>query len=234
MNKPSLLTIGILSWNRLNYLRATLESAKRCIQYPNIQWIVLDNYSTEPGLAEYLKSLAWIDELIFMQSSHVAAMNEIVARAKGDVLLLWPEDVQFVVEGDWMRDCIEILLKDYSIGALSLNFHRRQTIEYIWGRQRFNKNGILRMWKDLKRYGANFRLQKKNISSNGYPVRTFGWQEDGIIGAGITSLARTEVWKKLGPWKAKPADDNIIDSSGGGETEMLERWAKTKTPLQRA
>lgn len=161
MNKPSLLTIGILSWNRLNYLRATLESAKRCIQYPNIQWIVLDNYSTEPGLAEYLKSLAWIDELIFMQSSHVAAMNEIVARAKGDVLLLWPEDVQFVVEGDWMRDCIEILLKDYSIGALSLNFHRRQTIEYIWGRQRFNKNGILRMWKDLKRYGANFRLQKK-------------------------------------------------------------------------
>jgi glycosyltransferase involved in cell wall biosynthesis len=218
----------------LNYLRATLESARRCIQYPKIQWIVLDNCSTEPGLAEYLKSLTWIDDLIFMRSSHVAAMNEIVARAKGEILLLWPEDVQFVVQGDWMRDCIEILLKDPSIGGLSLNFHRRQTIDRIWGKQRFNKGGVWKMWKDLKRYGTKFRLQKKIVSSNGYPVRTCGWQEDGIIGAGITSLSRLETWKTLGPWKLNPANNNIIDSSGGGETEMLERWIKTRTPLQRA
>jgi glycosyltransferase involved in cell wall biosynthesis len=234
MKDLPLLTIGVLSWNRLNYLRATLESAKRCIQYPNIQWIVLDNCSTEPGLAEYLKSLPWIDDLIFMRSTHVAAMNEIVSRAKGEILLLWPEDVQFVVQGDWMQDCVEILLKDRSIGGLSLNFHRRQTIDHIWGRQRFNKSGIVKMWKDLKRYATKFRFQKKIVSSRGYPVRTFGWQADGIIGAGITSLARLETWKTLGPWKLNPASNNIIDSSGGGETEMLNRWIKTRMPLQRA
>jgi len=85
-NHLPMLTIGIISWNRLHYLRATLESAFRCIEYPNIQWIVLDNHSTEPGLADYLRGLAWIDELVFMQSSHVTAMNEIVERAKGEVL----------------------------------------------------------------------------------------------------------------------------------------------------
>lgn len=234
MNDLPLLTIGILSWNRLNYLRATLESAKLCIQYPNIQWIVLDNCSTEPGLADYLKSLNWIDELIFMRSSHVAAMNEIVARAKGEVLLLWPEDMQFVVQGNWMQDCIEILINNSFIGCLSLNFHRRQTIDRIWGSQRFSRSGIRNIWKDLKRYGAGFRFQKKIVSSRGYPVRTCGWQEDGIIGAGITSLARLETWKMLGAWKLNPTGNNIIDSSGGGESEMLERWLKMRVPQQRA
>jgi hypothetical protein len=49
---PPRVTLGLLSWNRLHYLRATLESARRCIQYPNLEWIVVDNESNEPGLRE--------------------------------------------------------------------------------------------------------------------------------------------------------------------------------------
>jgi hypothetical protein len=40
---PPRVTFGLLSWNRLHYLRATLESARRCLQYPNLEWIVVDN-----------------------------------------------------------------------------------------------------------------------------------------------------------------------------------------------
>jgi SAM-dependent methyltransferase len=141
-NTLPIVTIGVLSWNRLHYLRATLESAHRCINYPNIQWIVLDNYSTEPGLAEYLKSLQWVDELLFVNSSHVSAMNEIISRAKGDVVLLWPDDMQFVLEGDWMKDCVELLMTNHWIGSMSLNFQRRQTIQRVWGKRRFNRIGI--------------------------------------------------------------------------------------------
>ncbi len=231
---PPLLTIGVLSWNRLHYLRATLEAMKRCIQYPRIQWIVLDNRSTESGLAEYLKSLDWVDDLIFMKSTHVGAMNEIVSRAKGEALLLWPDDMQFVVEGDWMKDCMEVLMTNRWIGSMSLNFQRRETVKRIWGPGQSLRAGVKEAWNELKRYGTGFRFRKKLLSSRGYPIRTYGWKEDGIIGAGIASLTRADLWKTLGPWKVDSGDRNIVDSSGGGEAEMLVRWQNSGMPLQRA
>lgn len=234
MNDLPLLTIGVLSWNRLHYLRATLESARRCIQYPNIQWIVLDNFSKEPGLEDYLNQLNWVDDLVFLQSSHVSAMNEIVRRAQGEVLLLWPEDIQFVVEGDWMKDCVELLMNNHWIGSIGLNFQRRMTIERIWGTKRSIQEGLKGAWSEIRRYGSNLRFQKRLSSSRGYPIRTFGWKEDGIIGAGIASLTRTKLWKTLGSWKMDINDRNIVDSSGGGEAEMLLRWRKSGMPLQRA
>ncbi len=39
-------------------------------------------------------------------------MNEIVAKASGDYVIIWPEDVQFVVEGDWMLPLLETLGKN--------------------------------------------------------------------------------------------------------------------------
>lgn len=233
MNDLPLLTIGVLSWNRLHYLRATLESMKRCIQYPNIQWIVLDNFSTERGLAEYLKSLDWVDDLIFMKSSHVGAMNEIVSRARGDLLLLWPDDMQFVVEGDWMKDYVELLMQNHWIGSMSLNFQRRVTVQQIWGKKPITREEIKEMVGELRRYGIGYRSQKKLVSSRGCPVWSYGTKVDGIIGAGIASLTRIDLWKTLGPWKFDSGDRNIVDSSSGGEAEMLMRWQKSGMPLQR-
>lgn len=224
-----LLTVGVLSWNRLHYLRATLESAYRCIQYPNIQWIVLDNHSTETGLNTYLKSLNWIDDLVFMQTSHVGAMNEIMSRARGEVLLLWPDDMQFVVEGDWMKDYVELLMQNHWIGSMSLNFQRRVTVQQIWGQK-----GIRGVFGEFKRYGFGYRFQKKLFSSRGFPVWSYGSKVDGIIGAGIASLTRIDLWKKLGPWKLDSGNRNIVDSSSGGEAEMLARWQRSGMPLQRA
>lgn len=229
-----LITIGILSWNRLHYLRATLESARRCIKYPNIQWIVVDNVSNEPGLVEYLKSLDWIDEMVFMESTHVRAMNEIITRAKGELVLIWPDDIQFVVEGDWMVDCVEILMENHWIGSMCLSFQRRETIKQIWGGQQFSWKEISGVLGEIKRFGKMARFQKRIVSSRGFPIVTYGWKEDGIAGAGIASLTRTEIWKKLGPWKFDPGNKDIGDSSGGGEEEMLYRWAKFGMPLQRA
>ena len=232
-NPPApLLTIGILSWNRLHYLRATLESARRCIQYPNIQWIVLDNCSTEPGLADYLKSVSWLDELIFLKSDHVSAMNEIVSRARGEVLLLWPDDMQFIVEGDWMTDYIAMLMDNPWIGSMSLNCQRRQTIQRNWGAQSFPH--IREILSEIKWFGTSFRFPRMIHCSSGLSARTYGWKEDGIIGSGIPSLSRLNVWKTMGPWKTKSGPERIVDSSGGGETEMLQRWRNSRSAWQRA
>ncbi|MFN8400369.1 MAG: glycosyltransferase family A protein [Anaerolineales bacterium] len=232
-NNMPLLTIGVLSWNRLHYLRATLESAHRCIKYPNIQWIVVDNCSTEVGLTDYLKSLSWVDDLVFMESDHITAMNEIIRRARGEVVLIWPDDMQFIVEGDWMVDCVEILMKNPSLGSMSISGLRRLTLRDIWGKKLPTLKDIRIILNEIKRFGPNFRFQKRIESSRGFPVLTYGWKEDGIVGSGIPTLSRIDVWKTLGPWKAKP-DSNINDSSQGGETEMLERWLHSRIPWQRS
>lgn len=233
INNLPLLTIGVLSWNRLHYLRATLESAHRCIKYPKIQWIVVDNCSTEAGLTDYLKSLPWVNDLVFMESNHITAMNEILRRAKGELVLIWPDDMQFIVEGDWMMDCVEILMKHPSLGSMSLSGLRRSTLNEVWGKKFPTLKDFRRIWNEIKRFGLNYRFQKRIESSRGFPVLTYGWKEDGIVGSGIPTLSRIDVWKTLGPWKTK-TDNNINDSSQGGETEMLERWLRSKIPWQRS
>lgn len=233
-----LVTIGIVSCNRLHYLRATLESARRCIQYPNLEWIVVDNASVEKGLRDYLKGLSWIDELILREersplTEHVEAMNEIVARAKGELVLIWPEDVQFVVKGDWMVDYAEILMAHPWIGSMNLDYPRRVTAQRLYTWRRWLR---WREWIDeFKRHKSAFRRQRIVRSSRGLPVRTFGWvRKEGVIGSGIPSLTRTEVWRELGPWKAPATELNLVDSSGGGETEMITRFVRAGWTLQRA
>jgi len=52
---------------------------------------VSDNESEEPGLRDYIEGLDWVNVKLFKRQSHADAMNEIVSRASGEFLLLWPE-----------------------------------------------------------------------------------------------------------------------------------------------
>ncbi len=227
------MTVAVISYNRVHYLRATLESAHRCIHYPRVQWIVVDA-SVEAGLRDYLYSLDWIDDLILQDShaTHIDAMNEAVSRARGDVVLIWPDDMQFIVEGDWMADCVEILMAYRWIGSMALNCLRRVTVRALWSWRRLLR---WREWaRELRQYGTSFRRQRTVCSSRGFAVRTCGWTKPGIVGSGIPSLTRTEVWRTLGPWKTSNTTSRLEDSSRGGEEEMLARWASSRLVLQRA
>jgi len=227
------VTIGILSWNRLHYLKATLDSAKECIEYPNLEWIVLDKYSDEPGLKEYLESRNWLDKLIFKKQSHPEAMNQLVDMTKGEYILIWPEDVQFSVKGSWMHDLIEIMSHDDCIGSICLDYMRKVTIQNTFHPTiRKNKSRFI---DEILRYGTRFRRSKILKSSSNFKVRTFGWVKQGICGSGIPSLTPTRVWRMLGPWKiTDPLQKRLIDSSLGAEENMVKRFYDSKRPLQGA
>ena len=230
---PSRVTVAVLSWNRLHYLRATLESARRCIQYPDIEWIVSDNASEEPGLREYLASQEWVNVKIVKRQSHAEAMNEIVARASGAYLLLWPDDVQFVVEGPWMRECVDVLRANADIGSLMLDGLRRSTVHTLLSPPR-GQAGV-RLLKELYWYRGRVRWPHEIVSVGGSRFRTLGWTQTGIGPAGIPSLTRTAVWRELGPWRTSggPAT-NLVDSSGGAEDNMLIRFHASRLRLQLA
>lgn len=225
------VTVAVLSWNRLHYLRATLESARRCIKYPNLEWIVSDNESEESGLRKYIESLSWVHRKIFKKQTHADAMNEIVGMASGEFLVLWPEDIQFIVEGDWLVDCVEILAVNKEIGSMGLDALRRSMLAGLF---RGNSPGdIPAIARELYWYGTRFRRSRMCVSSRGVRVRTTGYRWPGIAGAGIPSLTRTAIWRQLGPWKTRKAGDTkLVDSSLGAEEDMFLRFHESRLPLQ--
>lgn len=227
-----LLSVGIISFNRLLYLKATLESARQCIKYPNIQWIVIDGNSKEPGLQDYLKSKIWIDELHILDCTHVEAMNKIVELSKGDFILIWPDDVQFIVEGDWMQDVLEIMQKNPFLTSVAFSPLRIPTIKAYFTLK------MLKKWKlfvkDVLKFGLRFRKPKILTSSRGFKIITFGWKISGIIGSGIAALQRKDTILSLGKWKSagKSDESRLVDSSLGGEEYMLMLWEKSKLKTQ--
>ena len=225
------VTVAILSWNRLHYLRAALESARRCIHYPNLEWIVSDNESDEPGLQDYLRGLDWIDRPLIRRQPHAEAMNQIVEKASGEYLILWPEDVQFVVEGRWLCDMVEILGNHPEIGSVTLDALRRSTLQRLLKPPSWRD--LPRMLQELHGYRTHYRRAHDCTSAQGFKMRTCGWRYSGICPSGIPSLTRTDVWKRIGPWsRAKTGATNLVDSSAGAEDNMLDAFFLSKLPLQ--
>lgn len=227
------VTVGIISCERLHYLRATLESARRCIDYPNLEWIVIDDDSEEQGLKEYIKQCEWVEHKVFKRQTHADAMNQLVEMAAGEYLLIWPEDVQFITSGDWMQQLIPLLDANPDIGGVCLDAQRLCTLEGIF---RPSWRDIWQRFRtDWLRYGLfHIRRQRKIIARSGFTIRTYGAANEGIVGSGIPSLMRTSIWRQLGPWKAANPNAEIIDSSLGAEDDMMDRMRKSGLRLQMA
>lgn len=223
MSSP-LVTIGIVGCNRLHYVKALLESAHDCIEYDNLEWIVVDNASEEPGLRKYLEGLDYVQHMIFRPerspaTEHVEAMNRIVEMARGDYLLLMPDDIQFIEKGPWLHDLVDIAAKRKKIGSIVLDAQFRRTLKRFF-----------LTWGFLP--GALAHRYPTYTSQNGRQFIGYGKSKIGVNPAGIGTFTRTEVWRKLGPWKTT-GEQQKGDSTGGGEVEMLERYWASKMKLER-
>jgi glycosyltransferase involved in cell wall biosynthesis len=228
MNFPT-VTLAFLSWNRLHYLRATLESARRCIDYPNLEWIVSDNESVEPGLVNYIAGLDWVQEKWSRTQTHADAMNEIVSRATGKYLLIWPEDMQFVVESDWLQKLVSLLEQEPWIGSVLLNFLRRKTYRRLLGPP--DIRDVIPALNELKRRQLRFRFPRR--VRDDISLATFGWRLPGLVGSGIPSLSRLDHWRRIGPWRTgDPRQARLIDSSLGAEDDMIARFERSGLALQ--
>jgi hypothetical protein len=226
-----LVTVAVLSWNRLAYLRATLESARACIRYPRLEWWVVDNESEEPGLRDYLEGCGWLDRVVRCRQSHGDAMNQVVAECGGRYLLLWPEDVQFVARGAWLEGLVRLLDARPLVGSVVLDAQRRSTLERELRpplRER-----LARLRADVRRYGRAARRSRR-LRCGEVEVVTCGAARPGICGSGIPSLTRTEIWRSLGPWKTSSGPSALMDSSLGAEDDMVMRFGRTGWPLQSA
>jgi glycosyltransferase involved in cell wall biosynthesis len=224
--EPPLVTIGVVSYNRLLYLRAMLESARECVEYPNLQWVVVDSGSTEPGLREYLEGLDFLDELEFLDSGLLAdAMNRVVELARGECLMMLPEDVQFVLRGPWLEDVVRLVKEHPRVGHVCIDAQRRVTLRRQFLEAYLRVRG--------RRVALPFRrLYRRVRMPSGVEFVGYGRTLPGINTGGM-SLSRTEIWRQLGPWKTTMELQLSNDAGLGTETEMLRRYARSPLRLER-
>ena len=223
MAKP-LVTIGIVGCNRLHYMRALIDSARECIQYDNLEWIVYDNASVEEGMRSYLESLDFIDDLVIRKerhpaTEHITAMNEIVDRAKGEFLILMPDDMQFILKGNWLEDFVELAQANEQVGSIVLNAQRHTTLNRF-----FHHSLAERIFRPAK--------QRQYQSSSGRKFIGYGKTKAGINPAGIGTITKTSIWRELGEWRAT-GEQSQQDSTGGGEDGMLIAYWNSGMKLDR-
>jgi len=109
MNYPK-VTFGVVNCNRLYYLRSTLESLKNCTSdYPNLEFIVVDNSSSEEGTEEYLQKIEKEGVKVFRQKERdpsnefARALNLICEESTGDFVCPLQGDMQFIIEDQWLE-----------------------------------------------------------------------------------------------------------------------------------
>jgi hypothetical protein len=133
--------------------------------------------------------------------------------------MLLPEDLQFVLRGPWMRDLVELVLAHEKVGHVTFDVQRRVTI-----RRHFEK-AYLRLPRKTLPLPFGPRLYRRYRTGSGREFLGYGLTRQSITGAGIGSFCRTEIWRRLGPWRTRPVT-RLVDSGLGAERDMVRRhWA---------
>jgi glycosyltransferase involved in cell wall biosynthesis len=218
-----LVTIGVVSYNRLHYLRALLESARECVRSETVQWIVVDGNSVEPGLREYVEACEFVEHKVFADCTHAEAMNRILELTEGECLMILPEDVQFVVRGRWLEDMAELVRQHPGIGHVQFDAQRRKTLRRHFTESRVRLRG--------RRLPLPRHVRRLSTSS-GRDFLGYGAEREPIGGAGIVTFCRTDLRRRLGPWRMAPAGAALEDSSLGAEADMIRRYRESGLRLE--
>jgi len=108
-----LISVCIVSFNRLFYLNKTLESFRAACTYPNLEYIIVDNGS-EDQVVEYIDSLNYIEKKVFNKENMGIgyAMNQAREIAEGEYYFNLENDWYFFYRGDWMERGVILFERD--------------------------------------------------------------------------------------------------------------------------
>jgi len=113
MMKPR-VSIIILNWNKLEYLKQCILSIKENTDYPNYEVVILDNGSSEAGTKEYLSTLKH-KNIINKKNIGFAKGNNMAAQiADGEFLLFVNNDI--VVHKNWLAPLIKLFQENADCG----------------------------------------------------------------------------------------------------------------------
>ena len=200
-----LISIIITSCNRKYYLKNCIESFRECIKWPNLQWIIIDNASVEPGLKEYIENLDFVEYKIFREKRNppfeqYKAKNIGISLAKGDYVIDLQEDHQFIRKFD-LQNFINIVEEFPDVGIIQLSGPGRKTFETLKIEHRKSSNGF-----------PFYIMLNRSYNDVHFTKRSF--------------------YEKMGPfiekWKKNLKDGIGGLRLGGGEYDYQKRFKKLK------
>lgn len=199
-----LVTFGIVNCNRLHYLKSCFESLVFCTDdYPNREFIVVDNASIETGTAEYLTKLESAGVKVVRNAVRDPAnefakgLNTIISLAQGEILFPLQGDMQFVIRGKWLQKYVDLVMSNDSVGCVLLDAQRLVTHKRHEG-----KMSEFVTEDEFKFVIDDDRPQVSGAADVMYP---------------------SSVIKMMGKWSEKNANhEGTLDS----ETDMLQRVAR--------
>jgi len=181
-----MITIGIVSFNRLKYLKALFASIQN-LDRSNFEVIVVDNGSWEKGLAEFLtfqKQKGYINKL-FLRSTQernwindeYIAKNIVIENCKNDCIVFLQDDLQFIGDEDYLitlcRDFMESKFQ-----CLEFNGIRKVTNDSkFFNNQNFFSNSGLRYWISDKSHYQTMGIFKKETFDRLGPYPT-NWPKE--------------------------------------------------------
>jgi len=131
-----MISIIILNWNTLDYLKRCIEAIKRNTK-EKYELIIVDNGSKEKGTKRYIDSIA--DKLIFNPKNLGISVgyNQGASIASGKYLIFMNSDTE--VEKDWLTNMLSTLSKNKNIGAVGPigNPKYREANGIIWSYQQY-------------------------------------------------------------------------------------------------
>lgn len=129
-NYPS-VSIVILNWNGLNYLKEFLPSVCASV-YPNLEIIVGDNASTDHSVEFLIRNYPQV-KIIYNDSNYgfAGGYNKILKQIKSEYFVLLNSDVE--VHSDWIGPVIKLMESDPDIAAAQpkiLSYKNKIDFEY--------------------------------------------------------------------------------------------------------
>lgn len=115
-NNDPLVTIIIVSWNGLLYLKKSLPSIQR-IKYKKFETILVDNHSSDGTIDYVSQNFPEVQVIRNKENLGFAEANNVGFRqARGDLILFCNNDVE--VEDDFLDKLVDELKKDEKLGGV--------------------------------------------------------------------------------------------------------------------
>ena len=128
------LTIIVITCNRLDYTKRTIESLVKTV--PNANFIIYDNHSDEDGFEDYLRGLQFAPmkaHIILSDKNRGwgSAVNDALRWPKTEFILVSNNDV--IYNDGWFEKCVALYDKYSKIGVLGVWKHRAHGVKQDLG-----------------------------------------------------------------------------------------------------
>lgn len=222
------LTIGIVSCNRLFYLRALVESMRLCLPLDRIECHRRRQRVDRAGAARVRRERRFpgrtgISRRAFARHrSRGEALNTIIERARAPYVLLLTDDVQFIVKGDeWLNGVLELAADHKQLGSIMPIALRRVTI-----RRYFDSSLRARLFP--RTVPARLRTRDGRVTAICFDRKELGVTHSAL---GITAV---DTWRRLGPFKTSGASQSLQDAGAGAEDDVVRRYERAGLRLRKA